>query len=1199
MSDIRDLRKKNRWTPEKVKELRSGKTAGEIFSPAVQPSIQPAPPVQSPPSTQPSAANQPVAGQGLIKIKRSATPANLSQPAGNGPLKIKASASYVNGTPRAKYIPIAAKKLATGVVDAGKGAVSALAEGASNTFYDAANFMNLVNEVNPFRNLWGESNTGSTEQRNEIQRQKELSQQQVRGFTGADPNKMSAAGKFLYNTAINIPQMLHPAAFGLSAAGGYAREAEQAGATPGQAMAFGTLGGLTELTLENMLGVIPGFKGLKVAAAGGLKGLAKRTAGEMVEEGLTTPVIDGIRALTYNPDTFKDVSFGDYLKQMGIDSLGGGVLSLMMAGLGMPLKSKSRQQAQALADSGKEVSPQQAEQLYNTVKEESAARKTDFYAGPGYVSKAPTQQLALPPAPLTLKSQPVKTTVNKISILKNPNAGMQPVKQARVITLPNGEKFNQVSITTPKNPAYLPQKSSVTQVGIKSVEVNPKPVVNNTKVFSANRLTQPQINALQKRGLPVQPVKLSEYMANGFKMPIQQAQTQAAATAEQAPTPHQITVAKAEATTQATAPNDLFQQHKEAKRLKNEYERIRENSRLTKEEKNIADLIRKDKLDVSNIPQGFNAAEIVKLADAAKAYDEADTTVKNYNATRKQNLRTIMYDLLKNSDKAKDKKILGGARYSRETQERNAIDVFGEEDGGKINDIVFNPVHENEARGTRYVNKYNDQVRDLGITNKKYDMDHEVTLPGGQELKSLTESQAIQLVGEHKLDANNLPAAMDKNKVQNAVNTFRRIYNDLLNLANDILVKNGYEPVQYRKDYFPHFEDTNDPFLQSMKTLGFRVDNLELPTNIAGITHQFRPGKKWFGFFQKRTADQTTYDALQGYDRYIQGIKDVIFHTYDIQRLRAFENAIRAKYAPDNIKNRIAEIEASGLSQDEQQDAIDALFDIDRSHLGGYVTNIREYTDSLAGKKSPGSRNMEHKMGRNVYNLISNTENLIAKNMIGFNVSSWMTNFIPLAQAGAMVKSKNIIKAMYDTTMSYFNDDGFADKSTFLTNRRGVNPVSQTWAQKITDAGMAPMKYIDDFTSQVITRAKYYDAIQKGVNPNEALKQADAFAAAAIADRSKGALPTAFTNQNILSKLLTQFQVESNNQLSFWLKDLPKEAREQGSKWVAANVFKCLLGSWFFAEAYKYFFGREPNANPVGTALRTFRPKLRLKRCKP
>ena len=242
------------------------------------------------------------------------------------------------------------------------------------------------------------------------------------------------------------------------------------------------------------------------------------------------------------------------------------------------------------------------------------------------------------------------------------------------------------------------------------------------------------------------------------------------------------------------------------------------------------------------------------------------------------------------------------------------------------------------------------------------------------------------MLGEGKITETDLPANVNKEKVKNAVVEFRKIYDNLLNLANEILVQNGYKPVEYRKDYFPHFEDPTDPFVKAMKAMGFKVDNITLPTDVAGITHQFRPGKKWFGHFMRRVGDQTTFDALEGFERYLHGISDVIYHTGDIQRLRAFETAIRSKYAPDNIKNRIVEIHESDMSADEQQAAIDALFELDRGHLGNYVTNLRNYTDNLAGKKSISDRNMEHKLGRATYNFLDNLNTQISRNMVGWNI---------------------------------------------------------------------------------------------------------------------------------------------------------------------------------------------------------------------
>jgi hypothetical protein len=603
---------------------------------------------------------------------------------------------------------------------------------------------------------------------------------------------------------------------------------------------------------------------------------------------------------------------------------------------------------------------------------------------------------------------------------------------------------------------------------------------------------------------------------------------------------------------------ELVQKHKQAKLLKQEYEQIKSASKLTPDELTIAEDIRKGRL--SEVPQGYNAQIINDVASAGKLYDHTINEIKAFNKNRKQELANTMNDLLKTSDTARDK---AGWQLARDTQERNSIAVFGEDAGKKINETVFRPVHENEARGTRFANKYIARVKALRL--------------------SKAESEAVQMLGEGKITENDLPATMDKTKIKNAVNEFRKIYDELISLANDVLVKNGYDPVDYRKDYFPHFEEPTDPFVVAMKNLGFRVDNMELPTDIAGITHQFRPGKKWFGNFLRREGQRTTYDALQGFERYIHGIKDVIFHTYDIQRLRAFETAIRKKYAPDNIKNRITEIEASDLSHDEKQAAIDDLFDIGKGHLGSYVTNLREYTDNLAGKKSVGDRNIEHKMGRGIYNIMTNLESQIAKNMIGFNVSSWLTNFIPLAQAGAGITTKNMIKAARDTVMSYYKDDGFINRSTFLTNRKGVDRLSKTTVQKIADAGMAPMKWIDDFSSQIITRGRYYDAIEKGMDPKEAMAQADSYAAGAIGDRSKGALPTVFNTKNPLTKLFTLFQVEVNNQLSFIFKDLPAMAKQEGVKWVASTILKFMVGSWLFNEIYEALTGRRPAIDPIGT----------------
>jgi hypothetical protein len=581
----------------------------------------------------------------------------------------------------------------------------------------------------------------------------------------------------------------------------------------------------------------------------------------------------------------------------------------------------------------------------------------------------------------------------------------------------------------------------------------------------------------------------------------------------------------------------------------------------------------------------MNAQVINDVANAGRLYDQVNNEIKDYNIQRKQTLYETMDSLLEDSDNAKDK---AGWKLSRETPERNAIDVFGEKAGKRINETVFRPVHDNEARRTKFINEYVRKAKELNITNKKHKLDAPMLINGKQQ-HTLTEREAVQLVGEKKITLDDLPQTMDKGKIQNAVTSMRKWYDDFLRWANEVLVRNGYKPVDYRKDYFPHFDDPQDPFVKAMKAMGFKVDNITLPTDIAGITHYFRPGKKWFGHFLRREGTHTTYDALEGFERYLYGISDVIYHTDDIQRLRAFETAIRMKYAPDNIKNRIQEIRNSDLSPDEQQSAIDALFELDRGHLGNYVTDLRNYTDTLAGKKSISDRNMEHKLGRATYNIFDNLNIQVARNMIGWNVSSWLTNFIPIAQAGGGIKSKNLLKAARDTVLSYINDDGFRDKSTFLTNRKGIERLNRTTIQKLADAGLAPMEFIDDIATQILVRGKYYDNIERGMSHQQAIDNADDYTAGAVADRSKGAMPTAFYAKNPLTKLFTLFQLEVNNQYSFLFKDLPREAKELGGKWLAMTLLKAAVGSYIFNELFERLSGRRPAPDLIGTVVKALK----------
>ena len=61
--------------------------------------------------------------------------------------------------------------------------------------------------------------------------------------------------------------------------------------------------------------------------------------------------------------------------------------------------------------------------------------------------------------------------------------------------------------------------------------------------------------------------------------------------------------------------------------------------------------------------------------------------------------------------------------------------------------------------------------------------------------------------------------------------------------------------------------------------LGVNMEVTALPTSINGITTPSRPGIRWSEIYFQGTGFETAYDAVEGFDRYIEGISDVIHHT--------------------------------------------------------------------------------------------------------------------------------------------------------------------------------------------------------------------------------------------------------------------------------------------------------------------------------
>lgn len=654
--------------------------------------------------------------------------------------------------------------------------------------------------------------------------------------------------------------------------------------------------------------------------------------------------------------------------------------------------------------------------------------------------------------------------------------------------------------------------------------------------------------------------------------------------------------------------DEVRKAYKGLKEARKKYEIANARNLLTDHDKILVGRLLRGEIEPQHLdPKQDNVKGITAIFEAQEEYERISRTIREWNAQRKQELRDEADEYLQTANDWKDKK--SGILYARETQERNVLDIVPDEKIAKaINRKYFMPVHQAEAKSTQFKKTMRGRVAALKLSTKE--------TKAMKKAGKVSEAHAVQLIGEARDNAEmarrsrdktrdgkteaewraieaelwkNNPE-LDKAKIENAIKEFRGIYDELLNMMNDVRIENGYEPVNYRKGYFPHFKkDSADNIIGLFgRALGIKTDVTELPTTINGMTHMFRPGIQWFGSALERTGFETTYDAVEGFDRYIEGVANVIYQTENIQRLRALASQARYRTGPEGLRKQIDAVRADpNKTEAEKTTIIDDLNANGKYELSNWVVNLDEYTNILAGKKSMADRNLEQALGRDMYNVVKAVESRVAANMVAINVGSWLTNFIPITQGYALLGTKDLLVGMKQTLAAMKESDGMVEASSFLTNRIGSDPLVQTWAQKASATLSSPMSWIDNFTAGTLVRARYNQNIRQGMSEAAAMEDADTFAANVMADRSKGSTPTIFNQSNPITKLFTQFQLEVNNQLSYLFKDIPRETKDKGVKALAAALLKFFLGAYLYDEVYEYFIGRRPALDPIGILVGT------------
>lgn len=472
---------------------------------------------------------------------------------------------------------------------------------------------------------------------------------------------------------------------------------------------------------------------------------------------------------------------------------------------------------------------------------------------------------------------------------------------------------------------------------------------------------------------------------------------------------------------------------------------------------------------IRNTP-GVNADAVLEIAEAVKPYNKVSDLIDKYTKSRSAERHQMAEDTIGEIHFGKDgwKDSSTPGYLMRRSPERATEKVAPKETAKAINEKYFLPVHEAEADRQLWLREKKEMANGFGLKKQKkftiYD-------PIGKQNQKVDESGMVQFLGERRADLADLAKKTDaasirkkeallaeiqsaeaqltveeRQRIEAVIPILQKEYNDMLAQTNEVLIRNGYPPIPKRRNYWPHMfsEEADDPLQAAFQKLGFSQGINELPTDIAGKTDSFRPGKSFSSHMLSRTGNKTDFDALRGYDDYIESMSNVIFHTDNIRNLRALEDAIRYRTAPDSIQKEISKIQKNkNLTLDEKRVQLDAKYaeldEIGKQKNGhtlqNYAMYLNEYTNLLAGKQSIKDRVFEKsEMGRSALMFMEKLNRYVAGNMIAGNVSSAITNSIPFTQGMPLISMTSRKRGLQEGFAAAFSRkmDPLTKKSAFL-----------------------------------------------------------------------------------------------------------------------------------------------------------------------
>lgn len=711
----------------------------------------------------------------------------------------------------------------------------------------------------------------------------------------------------------------------------------------------------------------------------------------------------------------------------------------------------------------------------------------------------------------------------------------------------------------------------------------------------------------------------------------------------------------------------MIENDKAAKKIQREIRRAEKRLSVTPKEKSYAAGIAAGIYDADDIPSRMNASKVMELADYYTAEQAMKSdTIPMQRQDISQNLRAQAAELFKDTgndtfEKKYEKALFspkGGLALYHRTPQRSMRAVFGWEQGQKINEAIFEPVYVNEQERKRFVNRMHDEVRRFEDKNGKQtaltekeraltqlviegkavaelvaasDMKEQI-IHAAENLKVGGEMADVsQEFGLHDKEARDLARRyadwlqtqedlagtdVDQTKVEHAVEAYRTLYDKFYKAINHFLVAHGYEPIGFIKGYAPHFqpEAESGKLEKALKNIGVDLgaEAGSLPASIAGLTKAFKPNKRYNPFFQHRAGKSTEYDVEKGFEKYVDYLSDVLYHTDDIMRVRAAVKYFREEYGPDEISAEISRAESLRFAPKEAKESflksaglltntsdlsyadlsakmeeyVEGLFDSIKktSKYSDLTVWLDDYANKLAGKQLFSDRDMEREVGRTSLNVGRKLNKLFARANVAGNLSSSLNQTAQLPMIAGEIGPKYVIKAVNDIIAGKTKGD-FADQSDFLTEKNGIDYLTNDKGSKITSALFWPLERMDYLISSIAVRGKYRKELDAGRSPKEAMKAADRWARDIMGTRSKGAAPLTFQSKNLIAQMVNMFQVEALNSWEHVTQDLfgpglkeaeAKLGKEEAAKRLAGIIVATLLGAFLLNRVAEEGYGGTP-----------------------